>query len=144
LEIDGHTLDITILFAGFISLRIGIMCSLIEIDWCVFIRLSSVILFDRNIQKRLFEILEPKSMFLGDTILLMAIMYSFCGMPSIELSTNVCSVDGGFSFAVIAAKVKTFLAFFSVVYCVWFILAVLSDSSVVVALSNFVVLCDVL
>jgi hypothetical protein len=57
----------------------------------------------------LFEILEPNSIFLGDTILPMAMMYSFCGIPSIELSTNACSLDGGFSFAVIAAKVKIFL-----------------------------------
>lgn len=71
-------------------------------------------------QKRLFEILEQKIMFLGDTILPMAIMYYFCGMPSIELSTNACSLDGGFSFAVIAAKVKTFLLFLFVVYCVGF------------------------
>jgi hypothetical protein len=55
-------------------------------------------------------------MFLGDTILTMAMMYSFCGIPSIELSTNACYLDGGFSFAVIAAKVKIFLLFLSVVY----------------------------
>jgi hypothetical protein len=55
-------------------------------------------------------------MFLGDTILPMAMMYSFYGIPSIELSTNACSLDGGFSFAVIATKVKIFLLFFSIVY----------------------------
>lgn len=49
-------------------------------------------------------------------------------MPSIELSTNACSLDGGFSFAVIAAKVETYLLFLFVVYCVGFILVTFSNN----------------
>jgi hypothetical protein len=56
----------------------------------------------------MIDILKPNSIFLVDTILPMAIMYSFCGIPSIVLSTNACSLDGGLSFAVITVKVKMF------------------------------------
>lgn len=79
-------------------------------------------------------------MFLGNTILPMAIMYYFWGMLSIELSTSACSLDGGFSFAVIAAKVEIFLLFMSVVYSVKSILEALSNSLVAMTLSNFVLL----
>jgi len=85
--------------AGFSNLRIGIVCSLILIDWVVCIKLSRICLLERKMQKRLFEILEMNVMFFGDTIFPTAKIYSFCGIPSIELNTKACSRLGVFSMA---------------------------------------------
>lgn len=104
LGIDGHTFDMTNLLAGFNNLRIGIVWSLIFIDWVVCIKLSSICLLDKKTQKRLFEILEMNIMFFGETILPIAKMYSFCGIPSIELKTKACSRLGVFSIATADAK----------------------------------------
>jgi len=48
-------------------------------------------------------------MSLGVTIFPIDIIYSFCGMPSMELKTIAWSLDGVLSFAVIDANVISLL-----------------------------------
>lgn len=64
----------TILLAGFMSLRIWITCSLIEIVCVVSRSESSICLDERKIQKRLFDMRDTKTIFLGEIILPMATM----------------------------------------------------------------------
>jgi hypothetical protein len=80
---DEQTLDITILLAGLLSLRICSSWMFIIIERCVSIKLSRICLLARNMQTRLFKILDTKDIFLEETMLPIAIIYSFCGMPSI-------------------------------------------------------------
>lgn len=72
LGMQGHTLDITILLAGLMSLRVWITCSLIVIVCVTSRRESSICLVERKIQKRLFDIRDTKTIFLGEIILPMA------------------------------------------------------------------------
>lgn len=76
---DRRTLEMMYLLAGLMSLRIGIIWSLIFIDCVVWIRLSNICLLDRNMQKRLFDILETNVMFLGWTIFPISNIYSILG-----------------------------------------------------------------
>jgi hypothetical protein len=104
LGMDGHTLEIINLFAGFISLRIGIKWSLMFICFVVSIKLSKICLLDKNMQKRLLDIREMNLMFFGCTILPIARIYSIWGTPSTELKTIACSLLGIFSEAAAVAK----------------------------------------
>lgn len=72
---DGQTFEITILLVVFISLRICITFSLIVMDLVFSTRESTVCLLFRNMQKRLLEILDTKSIFFGDTICPTALCY---------------------------------------------------------------------
>jgi len=65
---EGQTSDITILFAGLISLRIWIASLLTVIVEVFSIRESSICLLDRNSQKRLLEILDTYVILLGPII----------------------------------------------------------------------------
>jgi hypothetical protein len=96
LGMDGRKFDIMYLLTGFNSLRIGIICSLIVIDWVIYNKLSSICFLARMMQKRLFEILEMNIMFLVSKSFLIARLYSFCGIPSIVLKTKACSWLGVF------------------------------------------------
>jgi len=109
LLIEGQTLNITVLSAGFLSLRICSSWLLIFMNGCVSIKLSTIFLLDRNMQNRLLEILDTKVIFLGETIFPTANTYYFCGMPSMELKTIAWSLDGILSFAVIVANVISLL-----------------------------------
>lgn len=55
-------------------------------------------------QNRLLDILDTKIMFIGLTIFPMANMWSFWGIPSIELNTMACSLLGVLYDAVTEAK----------------------------------------
>jgi len=63
LGIDGHTLEITMRFAGFISLRISISCPSIFIVLVLAISDSSTILLAKNTQNLLFEVLDINRIF---------------------------------------------------------------------------------
>lgn len=65
---EGQTLDMTIRFAGFNSLRNCISCPFIVIAGFLAMSDSSISLLLRNIQNLLFEILDTNNMFLGWTI----------------------------------------------------------------------------
>jgi hypothetical protein len=64
------------LFAGLISLRIGIKGSLIFMCFVVSIKLSKICLLGKKMQKRLFDIRETNLMFFGRIILPIARIYS--------------------------------------------------------------------
>ena len=104
LGMDGHTFDIVIFLAGLINLRIGIVCSFIDIVLDFSRSVSSTSLLEKKIQKRLLDILEVNIMSRGRISFPIASIYSICLIPSIELKTIACSLDGVFSFAVIVAK----------------------------------------
>lgn len=65
LLIDGQTLDNTILLAGLFNLLIGNSWLFIVMKGCVSIKLSKICLLDKNMQNRLFEILDTNVIFLG-------------------------------------------------------------------------------
>lgn len=65
---EGQTLDITIRFAGFNSLRNCILCPFIVISGFLAMSDSSISLLLRNMQNLLFDILDTNNMFLGWTI----------------------------------------------------------------------------
>lgn len=102
--IEGQTLDRVIFFAELINLRIGIVCSFIEIVSDFPRSVSRISLLERKMQKRLFEILDTYIMSFGDISFAISRMYSTWRMPSMELKTNACSLDGVFSFEVMVAK----------------------------------------
>lgn len=77
LGIDAHTLDMIIRFEGLINLRIWIVGSLILIYCACCIKLYRTCLLDKNMQKRLLDILDTKMIFIGLTILPVASIYSF-------------------------------------------------------------------
>jgi len=82
----------------------GIVCLIIEIVLDFSRRVSWASLLEKNIQKRLFDILDVNIMSRGEVNFPMASMYSNCRTPSMELKTIACSLDGVFSFAVIETK----------------------------------------
>ena len=93
-----------IFFAGLINLRTGNVCSFIKIILDFSRSVSRTSLLERNMQKRLFDILEVKIMSHGEISFPMARIYSNCRAPFMELKTIACSLKGVFSFAVIEAK----------------------------------------
>jgi hypothetical protein len=107
LGMDGHTLDIINLFNELISLRVGIIWSLILICLVICIELFKICLLDKKMQKRLLYICETNLKFLGRTIFPITRKYSILGMSSIELKTIACSLLGFFSIDVAVAKCLT-------------------------------------
>jgi hypothetical protein len=125
---DGHTLEIINLFAGLISLCIGIKWSLIFMCFFVSIKLSKICLLDKKLQKWLFDIRETNLMFFGRTILSIARIYLIWGTLSIELNTIACSLLGVFSMAAAVAKFLLLsVLLFDVVLMVWVIRACESE-----------------
>jgi len=68
LGMDGQTLEITIRFAGFRSLRNCISSPFMTITGVLDINESSISLLFKKMQNLLFEILDINYMFLGWTI----------------------------------------------------------------------------
>lgn len=68
LLINGQTLYITILLAGLFSLRICNSWLFIVMKGCEYIKLSKICLLGKNMQNRLFEILDTNVIFLRETI----------------------------------------------------------------------------
>lgn len=101
---DGHTFDITMRLAGLINLRIWMTFPPIEISLVFSTRESTKSLLDRNRQNLLFDILDTKSILLGDIISPTAMTYSFWVIPSMELNTIAWSLRGVFSCVTIDAK----------------------------------------
>jgi len=84
----------------------GIKWSFIEIILDFSRSVSRTSLLERNMQKRLFDILDVNIMFRGEVNFPITNMYSNCRTPSMELKTIACSLDGVFSFAVIVTKLE--------------------------------------
>jgi len=80
------------------------VCSFIEIVADFSRSVSRISLLERKTQKRLFEILGTHNMSLDDISFSISRIYSTWRMPSIELKTSACSLDGVFSFEVMMAK----------------------------------------
>lgn len=76
-----------ICFAGLINLRMGIVCSFIEIILDFSRSVSRASLLERKIQKRLFDIFDVNIMSRGEINFPMASMYSNFRTPSMELKT---------------------------------------------------------
>lgn len=74
--IEGQTLDIVIFLAGLISLRIGIVCSFIEMVSDFPRSVSRTSLLERKMQKRFFEILDAYIISLGEISFAISRMYS--------------------------------------------------------------------
>jgi len=72
----GTEFDMTILLEGLLTLRICTYWSLVLMVWVDSKSESIICLLERKIQKRLFEIRETLTIFLGETILHMARMSS--------------------------------------------------------------------
>ena len=101
IDIEGQTLEIIILFAGLINLRICISWPSIIIIY--FFPLTLLIHFCW-IKKYKIDILDTNVMFFGDTIWPTAIIYSFCGTPSMKLKIRAWSLFEELELAVIEAK----------------------------------------
>jgi len=103
---EGHTFDKVIFLAGLINLRMGMMCSFIDIVFDFSRSVSRTYLREKNLKNRLLDILEVNIMSRGGISFPIASIYSSCLIPSMELKTIACSLDGVFSFAVIVAKLE--------------------------------------
>lgn len=111
LGIAGYTFDSIIRLAGLISLRIGTSMLSMNIAECLSMMSFVICWFLRKTQNLLLDMREAEIMLVASVILLSAIMYWICLIPSSEFITIAWFILGVREKAVVSAKLFTCVMF---------------------------------
>jgi len=100
----GYTLDNIMRLTGLINLRIGISMLSMYMAECLLMMSLVICWFLRKTQNLLLDMCDAEIMLVASVILLSAIIYWICLIPSIEFITIAWFIFGVRELAVVLAK----------------------------------------